>query len=80
MKKGDQENKVHGEWKKVAELFHRENLWQQDITFKRTHKSRDEDGRNDRHYSLALLSQSVGPLFFDTTGNLAVQGIPGRRK
>lgn len=24
--KKDQENKVHGEWKKVAELFHREKL------------------------------------------------------
>ena len=56
------------------------NLWQEDITFKERTKSRDEDGRNDRHYSLALLSQSVGRYFFDTAGNLAVQGIPGRRK
>ena len=78
--KKDQENKVHGEWEKVAELFHREKLVAAGYYISRTHKSRDEDGRNDRHYSLALLSQNVGRYFFDTAGNLAVQGIPGRRK
>lgn len=37
--KKDQENKVHGEWKKLRNFFTAKNLWQQDITFKERTKA-----------------------------------------
>ena len=53
---------------KSCGTFHREKHGGRILHLKNAQKRRDEDGRNDQHYSLALLSQISGPLFLILPG------------